>query len=62
MSSAFFDLEPLGMGSTEVESFSSFFYRLARLHTTSAHALACALGDWWAKRIGNPVVLSAGRL
>lgn len=62
MRSAFFDLEPLGIGSLEVESFSSFFYRLARIHTTSPYSLSVAIGEWWSKRIGNPVSLSRGQL
>lgn len=57
----YFYLEPMGLGTLEVESFPSYFCRLARLHGASPATFCKHLSHWWARR-SNGAILSTGRI
>lgn len=45
--SNYFSLRPMGEGTEEVENFHSYFYRFAKLHSTTMIPMARHLADWW---------------
>jgi len=62
MSSVLLPLQPRGMGTGQVESFASYFGRLAQLHTCSLYQLARLLSSWEAGEPGRRVTLKGSTL
>lgn len=62
MSSVLLPLLPLGMGTAQVETFGSYFGRLAQLHTCSNHQLAEFLSSWMSRELGRKVKLNKSTL
>lgn len=50
-------LEPMGMGTIEIEQFHSYFYRFAQLHSTTMTPMTRHLGDWWRKNFDEAIEL-----
>jgi hypothetical protein len=42
----FFSLEPLGIGTAEIEGLPSYICRLAKIHALTVHGLLAALASW----------------
>jgi hypothetical protein len=43
----YFPVQPIGVGSIEVEAFGSYLCRMAVTHTVSIYTLAMHLRNWW---------------
>jgi len=62
MSSVLLPLQPRGTGTGQVESFASYFGRLAQLHTCSLYQLAEFLSFWESRELGRRVTLKRSTL
>ena len=58
----FFNLPPEGVGGLEVESFPSYFHRLAQLHSATPLTFSTALSQWWQRKTSTSIGLPSSRL
>lgn len=59
--SEYFPIEPGGLGSADIECFSSYCCRLAVAHSLSTHTLIAHLRAWWKRTAGEDGALKTTR-